>query len=606
VTVSDTLHPDVGPADAPERYELIERKAAGGEGEVWKARESIGGEPFHYAVKIIDGGEQSGTRLDALRMQAALATHLEHPALVKVREVFLGPPPAGVPGAGERLYFVMKWIEGRSLQDALERGDVRGLEVLKILEPVADALDYLHSGRDTNGSAVLHRDVKPDNILIANDGRVYLVDFGLVRLRATTSTSRIFGTAPFMAPESMVRGEFTSATDRYALGATVYYALAHEMPVPGNEERMRERLAAALGPGHDRVIRGVLAMLAGTPDRRPASAGDWVRALRNAPPETSQTMPTVSPALVAPPPTYVPTVGMRPPPSMGQPVSGPGFAPPPPSLPHPPVSTSGPQAPYPGYPLPPGLTTGPMRYPGAPGRRSGTGKVFAIVGSILAVVVVVCIGLMINSILRFEPDDGLGNDAGPGNQPTARRSIDRASPPPPITALEPALLSVADIATVMRVPPSEVKESGASDAGAVIKGGLAALELCSEKPPIGTDAIAQSTASYFSFSDGVLSYPRAASSIAGFYGDHAKEYMTNLRAYAQRCGYQEFAAPGIGEDAFGVFHPEGEPGYGLAAMVFARVGQVVIVVGISAWAHAGTYQAEETKLAAAMVARIPK
>src|SRR5687767_60103 len=83
VTVSDTLHPGVGPADAPERYKLIERKAAGGEGEVWKARESIGGESFHYAVKIIDGGEQSGTRLDALRMQAALATHLEHPALVK-------------------------------------------------------------------------------------------------------------------------------------------------------------------------------------------------------------------------------------------------------------------------------------------------------------------------------------------------------------------------------------------------------------------------------------------------------------------------------------------------------------------------------------------
>jgi serine/threonine protein kinase len=602
VTVSDARHAKAGPPDAPERYELIERRAAGGEGEVWKAREFIGGEHFTYAVKIIDGGEQSGTRLDALRMQAALATHLEHPALVKVREVFVGHSPVGH-GAdreapGERLYFVMKWIEGHSLQDLLEQGAVRGLDVLRILEPIADALDYLHSGRDTNGAAVLHRDVKPDNILIADDGRVYLVDFGLVRLRATDSTSRIAGTAPFMAPESMVRGEFSPATDRYALGATVYYALTQEMPAPGSEDLMRDRLATALGPGHERVVRGIVAMLSGTPDRRPTSASGWIRALRTAPPETSQAMPTVHRPIV-PPPTYIPGTGGQPP---RHPPTAPRFAPPPRSLPPPPVSTSGAPVPYGGYPMPPGMGTDPMPFPGQPPRSGGGGKVIAIVGSLVGVVVLVCVGLVFNSIRNFDPAD---SGDGTGSQPAARRSIDHGSPPPAITALEPALLAVADIVAVMKVPSSEVKASNADDAGKTIKGGLAALALCAEKPPTGTDAIAQSTASYFSFSDNVLSYPRAASSIAGFYGDHASEFMSNLHAYAQRCGYQEFAAPGIGEEAFGVFNPTGEPGYGLAAMVFARVGRVVVEVGISAWAHQGTYQAEEAKLAAAMVARIP-
>ncbi|MGH3749365.1 MAG: protein kinase domain-containing protein, partial [Micromonosporaceae bacterium] len=165
----------VGPEDAPDRYELIERRAAGGEGEVWHAREYHGSEQFSYAVKLIriDDADVVDRHLEELRLQAALATHLEHPAVVKVKEVFVGatPHPAGSqqgPGAqqpggdtGRRLYFVMKWIQGRSLQEALERGEFRGLDVLNPLLPIAEAIDYLHSGQDTNGAPVIHRDIKP-------------------------------------------------------------------------------------------------------------------------------------------------------------------------------------------------------------------------------------------------------------------------------------------------------------------------------------------------------------------------------------------------------------------------------------------------------------
>jgi serine/threonine protein kinase len=272
VLVHEPHNIHVGPVDAPYRYELLERKAAGGEGEVWKARQFHAGQPFLYAVKIIevDGGDVTGRRLEDLRMQAALATQLEHPALVKVKEVFVGAAPAGE--AGQRLYFVMKWIEGRSMQDALNQGALRGLDALDWLEPIADALDYLHAGTDTNGVPVLHRDIKPANIVRANDGRTYLIDFGLLRMRSDSPTSRIFGTVPFMAPETFSRGEYSPATDRYAIGASAYYAITGEGPMLGNHEGMEERLAAELaadlGAGGDRVASGIVAMLRSQPGDR--------------------------------------------------------------------------------------------------------------------------------------------------------------------------------------------------------------------------------------------------------------------------------------------------------------------------------------------------
>ncbi|GAB3831027.1 serine/threonine-protein kinase [Dactylosporangium cerinum] len=392
----------VGPADALQRYELVERRAAGGEGEVWLAREHHGTASFQYAVKMIriDDDSAAERQFEELRLQAALATQVEHPALVKVKEVFIGPPPhtADEPAdAGRRLYFVMKWIEGRNLQEALERGDVGGLDVLAPLERVAEAVDHLHSGHDTNGAAVIHRDIKPANVLLATDGRVYLVDFGLVRLRSTDRTSRIFGTAPFMAPESLARGEYTPATDRYTLGATVYYAVTGEAPVTGDVEGMAGRLAAALGPGNDREVRGILAMLAARPEARPASAAGWIRALRAAPLQT-----TTGLGLAALPPTTGPV-------SSGPPVTRPAFQGPPPTGPaFPGPPGTGPVSGASGYPMPPGSFAGapasprPVAYPlpplppgagGHPGAgrpKGGAGKVLLVIAGVLLAVVGGC------------------------------------------------------------------------------------------------------------------------------------------------------------------------------------------------------------------------
>lgn len=589
----------VGPAEAPDRYQLVNRRAAGGEGEVWEAREYHGDDFFCYAVKIIkvDGTDQADRWLEDLRLQAALATHLEHAALVKVKEVFVGAPPHPPeqpdPRAERCLYFVMKWIEGRSLQEALERGEVRGLDVLAPLEPIAEAIDYLHTGRDTNGSPVLHRDIKPANMLLAADGRVYLVDFGLVRLRSTNHTSRIYGTAPFMAPESLARGEYTPASDRYTLGATVYYAVTGEMPVPGDVDGMTQRLAAALGPAQDRIVRGVLSMLAVQPDARPASAAAWVRALRNPPMETS-----LGGHQPAPPPTAAASPGG---PALGRSAAGypmpgatsapgSGGPPPPAGYPMPPGSfASGPASPHaPGPAGPPSLGAAAAGYLGAPPpprKKSNKALPFIIIGGVLLLVFVMCCAF----VSSF--DDTLG---GSGSEASPSRSFDRSKPPPQVTALEPVLVSVADIAAVMDARRSSIYQKNEAT---LLYNGLNNLELCNENPVVG-DAIGAHTANGFNVGDS--GYPEVGSAVAGFYAAEATSFFNSAKTTAARCGWRTFEVPRLGQDSFGIFDPEDE-----VAIVFVRSGQVVFEVAVDA-GERGSYQSDTIKLATAMARRLPK
>ncbi|GIJ60286.1 serine/threonine-protein kinase [Virgisporangium aurantiacum] len=594
----------VGPADALDRYELVERRAAGGEGEVWLARERHGAESFSYAVKVIRIDEDSVAErhLDELRLQAALATHLEHPALVKVKEVFLGPPPhpagQGAVGTGKRLYFVMKWIEGRNLQEALERGELTGLDVLAPLEPIAEAIDHLHSGRDTNGAPVIHRDIKPANVLLAADGRVYLVDFGLVRLRSTDRTSRIFGTAPFMAPESLARGEYTPATDRYTLGATVYYALTGEAPVPGDLDGMTQRLRAALGQGRDREVRGILAMLAVQPDARPAGAADWVRALRAAPLQTTAGFGPSGPPTTAAPPSGYPV-----PPGSGAPPRPVSYPMPPGSLGGPP--TGAPSGPA-GYPMPPG-GLGPPRlaptaggYLGAPPppKKNGGKVALVIVGVVLLVLTGCCF-----SLYKFgaATQDGGGlSGSGPGARPT--RSIDKSKPPPPVTELRAALVSVGDIAGVMRASPDSINSRSDQD---YLQGGLAKLTMCADGAVAG-DAIAGAETNSFKVL-GAEGYPYVSSAVAGFYGDEAKVFFASLRTQAGRCGWTEMQTPKLGDEALGVYSDSGNT---KLAIVFVRSGQAAIEVVVTGQTFMdlvhGSYQSDVLQLATAMAQRLPK
>ncbi|MFE9654880.1 protein kinase [Micromonospora sp. NPDC006431] len=590
----------VGPTDALDRYELVERRAAGGEGEVWLARERHGAESFAYAVKVIrtDDDSAADRHLEELRLQAALATHVEHPALVKVKEVFVGPPPhaagQGATATGRRLYFVMKWIEGRSLQEALERGEIRGLDVLVPLEQVAEAIDYLHSGRDTNGAPVIHRDIKPANVLLAADGRVYLVDFGLVRLRSTDRTSRIFGTAPFMAPESLARGEYTPATDRYTLGATVYYALTAETPVPGDLEGMAQRLTAALGPGRDREVRGIVAMLAVPPDARPASAAAWVRALRAAPLQT-----TAGPGPSGPPPTAASLPGLAGPPTTASP-SG---------YPMPPGSSAGaPPGPV-SYPMPASSLGAPQLPPSAGGylgapppltKKKATKLPFVIVGVVLLVFAGCCGGLYKIGSSSNAGNGQYSSGGGPGARPA--RSFDKSKPPPPVTELRAALVSVGDIAAVMRASRDTIEKRSDEN---YLQGGLSSLKMCADGAVAG-DAIAGAETNNFKVL-GAEGYPYVSSAVAGFYGDEAKVFFAALRDQAGRCGWTEMQTAKLGDEALGVFTDDGST---KLAIVFVRSGQAVIEVVVTGQTFMdlvhGSYQSDAIKLATAMARRLPK
>ncbi|MEH1017300.1 serine/threonine-protein kinase [Micromonospora sp. CPCC 206060] len=599
--MSDTQYSYVGPPDAPNRYELIERRAAGGEGEVWRAREHHGDVAFSYAVKIlrVPAEDQTDRGLEGLRLQAALATQLEHPALVKVREVFVGPSPHP---AGEaamdtapRLYFVMKWIEGRSLQEMLESGEVRGLDILRPLAPIAEAIDYLHSGQDTDGIPVLHRDIKPANILVSGSGRAYLVDFGLVRLRSTSGTARVYGTAPFMAPESLARGEYTPATDRYALGATVYYALTGDVVVPGDLNGMTQRLTASLGPGQDRVIRGILSMVAATAERRPAAAAVWVNALHSAPPETSiGGAPHPSP----PPPTSGPSNFPLPP------TSGPPGYPSPPGSPLPPASGP-PGSPLPGYPLPPGRrpsgapgpsdyplppNSGPPGFPGAPGLPRKKSKVPLVIGIVAALFVAACCVPSMWNLVQ-------GNLPGALN-PSPTPSIDRASPPPEVTALEPVLLSVADVVSAMKLEDRDSVKT--STTGNALHKGLAKLALCSGGNVRG-DAIGAHSSNGYWVSTG--QYPYLGSAVAGFYGNAADPFLDAVRTSAERCGWRPFTVPKLGQESFGITVGGSS---GIYAMIFVRSGQTVFQVAIQNDYQGGSYQSDLIKMATSMAKRLPK
>ncbi|MGH3663121.1 MAG: protein kinase domain-containing protein [Micromonosporaceae bacterium] len=600
----------VGPEDAPDRYELIERRAAGGEGEVWHAREYHGSEQFSYAVKLIriDDADVVDRHLEELRLQAALATHLEHPAVVKVKEVFVGatPHPAGSqqgPGAqqpggdtGRRLYFVMKWIQGRSLQEALERGEFRGLDVLNPLLPIAEAIDYLHSGQDTNGAPVIHRDIKPANVLIGQDGRVYLVDFGLVRLRGTDRTSRIYGTAPFMAPESLARGEYTPATDRYTLGATVYYMLTGEAPVAGDPDGMAQRLAAVLGPGKDREIRGILAMLAVLPEARPASAAGWIRALIAPPMATHAGHPGALP----------PTIG---PGALGAQMPPGGF----PSYPGAP--TSGPVSPGPGHmsgapsfgpavsggpslgaaasgmqPQAPQLSGAAGGYLGAPPPAPKNKHAGKIIMGVIGMLLLIGCCVPLYSVSQNDDFTGSGGDAA-----TPSRSFDKSKPPPSVTKLRKALVSVTDITAAMRVGRDSVSDNNGDD---LLQGGPTSLDMCSGESVSGA-AIGGSETNAYYVNTG--NYPRVESAVAGFYGSEAKFYFNAAKQAAGRCAWSEMRTPKLGEQTLGVFYDDGE--YDKVAIVFVRTGQVVVQVAVSL---SRSYQSDAIKLARAMTTRIPK
>jgi serine/threonine protein kinase len=265
---------DPGPGETIGAYTIESQLGEGGMGRVFKAV-GPGGQPV--AIKIVKeamGGEQ--VFLKRFRREAEIAQRIQHPNVVAVVDT---GDHDGLPWAAQR------FVDGGSLDDRLVRSGVLDLnQVLAIFKPVAAGLDVLHA----NG--LVHRDLKPGNILVDERGHPFIADFGLAKDHqhqgtVLTQPGQALGSMDYMAPEQIRGEEVTAATDVYALACMLFELLTGQPPfgdqvgmrimwshlqdAPPHPSHLRPDLPRAVG---DALLEG----LEKDPDDRPQSASELV------------------------------------------------------------------------------------------------------------------------------------------------------------------------------------------------------------------------------------------------------------------------------------------------------------------------------------------
>jgi eukaryotic-like serine/threonine-protein kinase len=206
-----------------ERYAIERRLARGGMATVYLARDLRDG--LTVAIKVMHPDVATAIGAERFLREVAIAREMAHPLIVPVSD-------SG--DASGALYYIMPYVDGDSLYQRLERERQLPLEpALQITHDVASALSYAH------GRGVLHRDVKPENILLAK-GRALIADFGLARAIAPadyqrlTQTGVIVGTVHYMSPEQLLEErDLDQRTDIYGLGCVLYETLTGEPPYSG-------------------------------------------------------------------------------------------------------------------------------------------------------------------------------------------------------------------------------------------------------------------------------------------------------------------------------------------------------------------------------------
>jgi TolB-like protein/Flp pilus assembly protein TadD/predicted Ser/Thr protein kinase len=252
-------------------YELLEEIGRGGQGVVFRARQKSLNRIV--ALKVISLGQwASKAHLKRFRREAEAAASLDHPSIVPIYEV------------GERegqCYFSMKFVEGGQLDEVARREPMPIRHAVELIMKVARTVHYAHE------HGILHRDIKPGNILLDQKDEPHLTDFGLARLveseSSVTQTLDVLGTPSYMAPEQAVgnNAAVSNATDVYGLGAVLYQLLTGHPPFAGGTtyetikllEETEPRPPRSLNPKIDRDLSTIcLKCLEKDPTRRYSSA----------------------------------------------------------------------------------------------------------------------------------------------------------------------------------------------------------------------------------------------------------------------------------------------------------------------------------------------
>jgi TolB-like protein/Tfp pilus assembly protein PilF/predicted Ser/Thr protein kinase len=204
-------------------YELLEEVGRGGQGVVFRARQKSLNRIV--ALKVIALGQwATKAHLKRFRLEAEAAASLDHPCIVPIYEV------------GERdgqCYFSMKFVEGGQLDEVVKHTPISIRQAVELIAKVARTVHYAHE------HGILHRDIKPGNVLLDTKGEPHLTDFGLARLveseSTVTRTLEVLGTPSYMAPEQAAgnNSKLTNATDIYGLGAVLYQLLTGHPPFAG-------------------------------------------------------------------------------------------------------------------------------------------------------------------------------------------------------------------------------------------------------------------------------------------------------------------------------------------------------------------------------------
>ncbi len=316
-------------------YQIEERLGRGGMATVYRARQL--NMRRDVAIKIMSAELVEDPQFVArFEREAQVIASLEHPRILPVHDFG---------HEGELFYLVMRLIEGETLYDRMLDGPLPPATAAKLVTQIAEALDYAH------GRGVIHRDLKPNNILLDEYDNVYMMDFGLAKLLAATShlteTGMVLGTPAYMAPEQWRGDPVDARTDVYALGVILYEMVCGQPPFEGadtpftlmykhlNDTPQAPRsILPSLPAGVDAVI---LRALAKDPAGRYDSAGALARAfsaaLDGAPAaevapsaevaDAAAPPPVPLPDSIAPPVPPLPVAGAPVPPApLGSPMPG--------------------------------------------------------------------------------------------------------------------------------------------------------------------------------------------------------------------------------------------------------------------------------------------
>ena len=270
--------PVMAPGSNIGRYRLVERIGAGGMGEVWKAHD--GNLDRDVAIKFLLRESEYDGRNERFRREALALSRLSHPGVATVYDFDVHK---------DQEYLVMEYVGGGSLESRISAGPLPIDNVLSIGAALADAIDHAHQ----NG--ILHRDLKPGNVVFTAGGQPKILDFGLALLLEDASTlgrvtqpGMIMGSLSYMAPEQLF-GEADARTDTYALGAMLFEMTTGQRPFV--RDRTEALMFAIINTAPSRVVwqrpdapdaldRIIAECLRKEPSERPASAATVAQTLR--------------------------------------------------------------------------------------------------------------------------------------------------------------------------------------------------------------------------------------------------------------------------------------------------------------------------------------